>query len=146
MRRLKLRLLSSAKFEATVEPLSAADEIAVEAVDVDSEAVGAEYSLATATFSVKVGTTFVEAEFDDIILEANQANFDVAATEANFKTEADEVAAEAGEDNENRCIGHFLFLHSCDKLLPAQALRNIRALQDTSCHFSCLLCRLYQPP
>ena len=73
-----------------MEPLSAADEIAVEAVDVNSEAVGAEYSLATATFSVKVGTTFVEAELDDSIPEANQVNFDAAAAaEANFKTEAE---------------------------------------------------------
>ena len=51
LQRLKLRLLSSAKFETTVEPLSAADEIAVEAVDVNSEAVGAEYSLATVSLS-----------------------------------------------------------------------------------------------
>ena len=44
----------------------------------------------TATLTVKVGTTSVEAKFDDSILEANQVNFDVAGAEANFKTEADD--------------------------------------------------------
>ena len=63
----------------------------------DKAIVGAKFITAdgpgvkdTAILTVKVGTTSVEAKFDDSILEANQVNFDVAAAEANFKTEADE--------------------------------------------------------
>ena len=95
----------------TVEPISAADEIDVEAAEVNSDAakgnsdvVAAEDNFAAAgdnfnasgnvaaTLSVKVVTTSAEAQFNASTHEADQANFDVAA-EDNFDAAGDNCNA-----------------------------------------------------
>ena len=79
----------------TVESLSAADEIAVEAVDVNSDAAADKDNFvaagdnfnaagsAAATLSVKADTISAGVKFNASTPEVDQANFDVA-TEDNF--------------------------------------------------------------